>query len=366
MWASVTALEGELERTLKRRRLQCQECLPRAHGQANSAARRLRLVLATSLQGCASTYTLAPIDISAARSRAHATLRLSAHVLDDVTGAQANTSAAAVRVTSLLRAVTLVLVDARARGAVVRVGSWRRAESTTESDAFELTHSLDGAPEDDHLVAHALIELDTFPARYAPSAAFAQAMRYTAASITKVSAVLKVWEYCKAQRLVDGAEHITADATLATLLGVQSFSYADVPRLLRPHLLPLAPLHLAMPLRAGHHERWAEAVVDVPIPQAPFDTHRNLDQLRACEKRVREALAEVEEHRARRHVLAQFAEAPVAFLEDAMIAQTRTLKQALLPETLGRDAEDERSAHTYLSAQSELSAAIDAYLASRT
>jgi len=198
-----------------------------------------------------------------------------------------------------------------------------------------------------------------------PSVAFARALGHTAPNITKVSAVLKLWEYCKQHALMDDMEHLRADATLEALLGVSRFAYADVPRLLRPHLLPLPPVHLTHLLTTATttaSERWFELLVDVPTPQPPFERHGNEEAMAVADRKLREVVTDLDEHRHRRRHLVLFTRDPLAALELALAQHSDELRHTLLPQmqstTLPQD-DTERKASTY--ARPETDAAIDAY-----
>lgn len=144
---------------------------------------------------------------------------------------------------------------------------------------------------------------------------------------TQTGVIIDIWKYIRLNRLVIDSEtyRVTCDEIFKELLGVDSFEFLDIPKLILPHLLPLDPIFITIPCQNNYTYDF-----DVPIEiddffEFPLMYHNST--IFQLEQKIANLIDNLKRLYHKINILKKFSENPDEFINSWIIEHHFALKK---------------------------------------
>jgi len=190
---------------------------------------------------------------------------------------------------------------------------WDKYDTLGDYDGFEIKRT--GSTE---TIVHIFLQLDQ--GKYKVNPVLLTELGLPLRTYSKTAIILSLWQYARNNKLQEPStpSKINSNVALKSILGVASFTYPDIPKLLQEHLGPPDPIQLFYKIRTQGPviEQCYEFSVDVPNPLPPFNTDPNRAEIDKIDEQIHALIQQIKSHKEDIRSLEEFASDPVTAIEE--------------------------------------------------
>jgi SWI/SNF-related matrix-associated actin-dependent regulator of chromatin subfamily D len=192
---------------------------------------------------------------------------------------------------------------------------WNKHDTVGDFDGFEMKRTGPST------TAHIFLFLQSDQGKYRVNPALLSELGLPVAPYTKTTLILTLWNYVRNRKLQEPTTptKVMCNQALKTILGVNTFTYHDIPKLLTEHIGPPDPIQISYTIRTQGEvvEQWYEFPVDVPVPHPPFNVDpATKPEIEAIDDKIHSLLQQINSHKEDIRSYLEFANDPVTAIEE--------------------------------------------------
>jgi len=189
---------------------------------------------------------------------------------------------------------------------------WNKYETLGDYDGFEIKRI--GTTD---TIAHIFLQLDQ--GKFKVNPVLLDTLGLTNRTYSKTYMILSLWQYARTHKLQEPAtpSKVNCNQNLKSILGVSSFTYHDIPKLLQEHLGPPDPIQLYYKIRTQGTptEQTYEFSVDVPNPLPPFNIDPHRTEIDKIDEQIQGLIRQINSYKDDIRTYTDFASDPVTSIE---------------------------------------------------